>query len=220
MSLQTIINYAESITINRRKVAGIQFTRNQIARVSSLVTRNPWRFTVKMPALLKYSESRELIETLDKIDRITPQQITFSDVPGQSFMFAYQGAMNATQRAAVTITSFVGKTLTVEVSPTLGTGAVIFKAGDVIQIAGYPYPFSVESQVVKASGTTAAVVTVHRGNFFDTTEDPVVGLTLVYGNAVTFNMLCTNMPTYTIIPGPYVQFDSDFELYEFTGTIL
>jgi hypothetical protein len=219
MSLQTIINYAESITINRRKVAGIQFTRNQIARVSSLVTRNPWRFTVKMPALLNYAESRGLIETLDKIDRITPQEITFSSVPGQSFMFAYQGAMNATQRAAVTITSFVGKTLTVEVSPTLSTGAVIFKAGDVIQIAGYPYPFSVESKVVKAAGSTVSV-TVHRGNFFDPTEDPVTGLTLVYGNAVRFNMLCTNMPTYTIIPGPYVQFDSDFELYEFTGTIL
>jgi hypothetical protein len=219
MSLQTIINYAESITINRRKVAGIQFTRNQIARVNSLVTRNPWRFTVKMPALLQYAESRELIETLDKIDRITPQEITFSDVAGQSFMFAYQGDMNATQRNAVTIASFSGKTLTLNVPATLGIGAVIFEAGDVIQIIGYPYPFSVESQVVKAAGSTVSV-TVHRGNFFDPTEDPVTGLTLVYGNAVTFNMLCTNMPTYTIIPGPYVQFDSDFELYEFTGTIL
>jgi hypothetical protein len=219
MSLQTIINYAESITINRRKVAGIQFTRNQIARVSSLVTRNPWRFTVKMPALLNYAESRGLIETLDKIDRITPQEITFSDVPGQSFMFAYQGDMNATQRNAVTIASFSGKTLTLNVSATLGLGATIFEAGDVIQIIGYPYPFSVETKVVKAAGTTVSV-TVHRGNFFDSTEDPVTGLKLVYGNAVSFNMLCTNMPTYTIIPGPYVQFDSDFELYEFTGTIL
>ena len=219
MSLQTIINYAESITINRRKVAGIQFTRNQIARVSSLVTRNPWRFTVKMPALLNYAESRGLIETLDKIDRITPQEITFSSVPGQSFMFAYQGDMNATQRAAVSIASFSGKTLTLNVSATLGLGATIFEAGDVIQIAGYPYPFSVESKVVKAAGSTVSV-TVHRGNFFDPTEDPVTGLTLVYGNAVRFNMLCTNMPTYTIIPGPYVQFNSDFELYGFTGTIL
>ena len=219
MSLQTIINYAESITINRRKVAGIQFTRNQIARVSSLVTRNPWRFTVKMPALLNYAESRGLIETLDKIDRITPQEITFSSVPGQSFMFAYQGDMTATQRAAVSIASFSGKTLTLNVSATLSLGATIFEAGDVIQIAGYPYPFSVETKVVKAAGSTVSV-TVHRGNFFDPTEDPVTGLTLVYGNAVRFNMLCTNMPTYTIIPGPYVQFDSDFELYEFTGTIL
>jgi len=113
--LQTILNYCNSLAIDRRKVVGIQFTRNEIPRVSQTPTKNPWKFTLEMPNKFKYYEARDLMESLDTLDHITPEVITFSNVPQLSWIFKYQGAMSAGQLATITVTSFVGNTLIVTV---------------------------------------------------------------------------------------------------------
>ena len=114
--LQTIINSANGLAIDRRKVVGIQYTRNEIPRVSQTPTLNPWHFTLDMPARYRYSEARALMEELDTLDRITPQIITFSNVPQFSWMFAYQGELNVSQLGSLAVVSFVGNTLTLDVS--------------------------------------------------------------------------------------------------------
>lgn len=216
MGLQTIINLADSITINRRKVVGVQYTRNEIARISEQPTRNPWRFTVNVSAMLPYENYRSLLEELDYLDRSIPEEITFSNNPKLSWMLAYQGDMIQNQRDNILVQSFNNTLLVLNTLPDLSPGAVLFKAGDFIQINNYPYPFTVVNTVLRGSGTTVAVTT-HRGNFI--TDNAYLSQIRV-GNQVKFKVFCPNMPTYTLVPGgrtALIKFDGAFELYEHTG---
>lgn len=227
--LQTILNYCNGINIDRRKVVGIQFTRNEIPRVSQTPTKNPWKFTLDMPNRFRYSQARDLMEALDTLDRITPEIITFSNLPSLSWIFKYQGAMSAGQLATITVTSWVGTTLTLNVSGiTAASTAVIFAQNDLIQIGSlneYPYPFTSTTQVLRGSGSTV-VVTTSRPNILTGT---LAGEGIIVGNNCQFNMFCPNMPTYKLIPGGYVgngtttsnnallEFSDSFNLYEFVG---
>lgn len=227
--LQTILNYCNGLQIDRRKVVGIQYTRNEIPRVSQTPTKNPWKFTLDMPNKFRYNQARSLMEALDKLDRTTPEIITFSNLPQLSWIFAYQGAMTAPQLATITVTSWVGSTLTLNVSGiTASSTAVIFEPNDLIQIGSldeYPYPFTSTTQVLRGSGSTV-VVTTSRPNIL---TGSLAGEGIIVGNNCQFNMFCPNMPTYKLIPGgamyngstvtnnALLEFSDSFELYEFVG---
>jgi len=228
--LQTILNYCNGINVNRRKTVGIQYTRNEIPRVSQTPTRNPWHLTLDMPNRFQYSQARALMEQLDILDRITPQIITFSNLPQLSWIFAYQGAMTSGQLATITVTSWVGSTLTLNVSGiTASSTAVIFAPNDLIQIGAlneYPYPVTSTTQVLRGSGSTV-VVTTSRPNIL---TGSLTGKGIIVGNTCQFNMFCPNMPTYKLTVGGYIgngttttnnallEFSDSFELYEFVGT--
>ena len=228
--LQTIINASNGLLIDRRKVVGIQFTRNEIPRVSQTPTKNPWKFTLDVPNSFRYSEGRALMEALDTLDRITPQVVTFSNLAAFNWMFRYQGAMTSGQLATVTVTSWVGSTLTLNVSGiTAASTAVIFEPNDLIQIGAssqYPYPFTSTTQVLRGSGSTVTVTT-SRPNIL---TGNLVGKGIIVGNTCQFNMFCPNMPTYKLIVGGYLgngatttnnallEFSDSFQLYEYVGT--
>ena len=231
--LQTILNYCNGLAIDRRKVVGIQFTRNEIPRVSQTPTKNPWKFTLDMPNRFKYYQARDLMEALDTLDRITPEIITFSNLPSLSWIFKYQGAMTSGQLATITVTSFVGDQLTLNVSGiTAATTAVIFAPNDLIQIGSsneYPYPFTSTTQVLRGSGSTV-VVTTSRPNILNPVPPATLtGEGLIVGNGCQFNMFCPNMPTYKLVPGgqgmsgstvvnnALLEFSDAFQLYEFVG---
>jgi hypothetical protein len=221
--LQTIIDNASSLSINRRQVVGIQYTRNEIPRTSVTPTKNPWRFTVELPNSLRYSEARALMEELDKLDRYTPEIISFNNLSAMSWIFKYQGAMTTGNIAACTVSTFVGNTLTINV-PVLTAGTSLFKKNDVIQIGGagvYPYPFTSTTDVVYSGST--AVITTNRPNIL---TGSLAGLGIIVGNNCQWKMFCPNMPTYKLIPGGYInnlnnaylEFSDAFELYEYVGT--
>lgn len=228
--LQTIVNYCNGISVNRRKTVGIQYTRNEIPRVSQTPTRNPWHFTLDMPNSFRYNQARSLMEELDLLDRITPQIITFSNRSAMSWIFRYQGAMTAPQLATIAVTSFIGDQLVLNVSGiTAASSAVIFEPNDLIQIGGlgeYPYPFTSTTQVTRGSGSTVTVTT-NRPNILSAS---VTGEGIIVGNNCQFNMFCPNMPTYKLTVGGYVgngvtatnnallEWSDSFELYEFVGT--
>jgi hypothetical protein len=228
--LQTILNYSNGLNIDRRKVVGIQYTRNEIPRVSQTPTKNPWKFTLDMPNSFKYYQARDLMEALDTLDRITPEIITFSNLSQLSWIFRYQGAMTSGQLNTITVTSFVGDQLTLNVSGiTASSSAVIFAPNDLIQIGSsneYPYPFTSTTQVLRGSGSTV-VVTTSRPNILTGT---LTGEGIIVGNNCQFKMFCPNMPTYklivggqamsgsTVINNALLEFSDAFELYEFVGT--
>lgn len=226
MSLQKIINQAETINFDRRQVVGIQYSRSEIAKVSETPTRNPWRINVGFSAALPYDQNRDLIEALDTLDRANTETITFSANPNLSWLCAYQGELSAGQLSGITVSSFTGNQLVLGSLPTTGSSVVLFKAGDFIQIGTNPYPFTVVNTVTRGS-TSTVTVTTHRPNFITTST---VGSTLTVGNAVQFKVFCPNMPTYTLVQGAsrrnsngtlannaFIQFSSGFELYEWTG---
>ena len=227
--LQTIINKCNAITIDRRKVAGIQFTRNEIPRVSLTPTKNPWRFTLKMPASLQYYANRDLLEALDTMDVVSPEIITFSDNACLSWIFRYQGQLTNAQINGMTVKTvggFVGNQLKLTNLPVVPASRVIFEPNDLIQIGNYPYPFTSTTQVLRGTGSEITVTT-NRPNILSAS---VGGLGITVGNACEWNMFCPNMPTYTLIPGAYtrangtvvnnalIEFSADFQLYEYVGT--
>jgi hypothetical protein len=77
--LQTIVDNCDSLEIDRRKVVGIQITRNEVPRTSATPTYQPWRMKLTMPSFYKYNQARSLMEALDSLDRNTPEVITFSN---------------------------------------------------------------------------------------------------------------------------------------------
>ena len=213
MSIQSVINLATSIKFDRRRVVGVQYSRNEIAYRSETPTRNPWRLTVDVNAVIPYANGRSIIEELDRKDRTIPEVVNLTN----SRLLTYQGALSAGNRAGITVQSFTGTNLVLTNLPSVSSSTVILSKGDFIQIANKYYPFTSTSDVLRGSGTSVAVTT-HRANFI---SDSVVGSTLAYGASCQFNLFCPNMPTYTIIPGGsgnLIKFDTTFELVESTGT--
>jgi len=227
--LQTILNYCNGLEIDRRKVVGIQYTRNEIPRVSGTPTKNPWKFTLDIPNRFRYNEARDLMEALDRLDRITPEIITFSNLPQLSWIFRYRGAMTSGQISAITVTSFVSDQLVLGNLPSVSSTTVLFEPNDLIQIGASsvnPYPFTSTTQVLRGSGSTVTVTT-NRPNIITAA---VATNGIIVGNTCQFKMFCPNMPTYKLTPGGYqlsnnavvgnalIEFSDSFKLFEFVGT--
>lgn len=223
--LQTIIDKASSLNIDRRKVVGVQITRNEIPRTSLTPTKQPWRMTLTMPGSLRYYNNRNLLEQLDTIDRYTPEYVTFSNNSCLSWIFAYQGSMTSAMISNITVTSFTGNTLTLGNLPVIPSTRVLFEPNDLIQIGNYKFPFTSTTQVTRGSNSTVTVTT-NRPNIL---TGSVVGNGITVGNACEFYMFCPNMPTYKLVPGGYVgnngttlnnaliEFSDSFTLYEWVG---
>jgi hypothetical protein len=223
--LQSIVNACNGLTIDRRKLVGIQFTRNEIPRVSQTPTRNPWKFTLELPSSYRYNEARSLMEALDTLDRTTPQVITFSENGKLDWMFRYQGSMSLANRNAITVTSFVGDQLVLGNLPVIASTRVLFEPNDLIQIGNHYYPFTSTTQILRGSSGTVTVTT-NRPNIITSS---VVGNGITVGNQCNFTMFCPNMPTYKLIPGGYqktngilvgnalIEFTDNFQFYEFVG---
>jgi len=223
--LQSIINACNGLTIDRRKMVGIQYTRNEIPRVSQTPTKNPWKFTLEMPSSYRYNEARSLMEALDTLDRTTPEVITFSENGKLDWIFRYQGSMSVTNRNALTVQSFVGDQLVLSNLPVIASTRVLFEPNDLIQIGTHYYPFTSTTQVLRGTGSTVTITT-NRPNII---TDSVVGSGITVGNSCRFTMFCPNMPTYKLVPGGYqktngtlvgnalIEFTDAFELYEFVG---
>ena len=227
--LQTIVNACNELSIDRRKVAGIQFARNEEPRVSQTPTLNPWKMTLTVPNSFRYAEARSLIESIDTLDRFTPELITFSNSGKLDWIFNYQGALTAGEVANITVTSFTGDQLVLGNLPSVSGSTIMFRPNDLIQIGSlneHPFPFTSTTQVTRGSSSTVTITT-NRPNIITAS---VVGEGIIVGNDCQFYMFCPNMPTYTLIPGgwqtiggatynnAYIEWSDDFTLYEWVGT--
>jgi hypothetical protein len=224
--LQTIIDRCNGLNIDRRKMVGIQYTRNESPRTSQTPTFNPWRFVLDMPSSLRYYQARALLEQLDTLDRNTPQVVTFSNNACLSWIFKYQGSLSTTQLNGITVQSFVGNQLVLTNLPAISGTRVLFEPNDLIQIGTHTFPFTSTTQITRGTGATVTVTT-NRPNIITTS---VVGNNIIVGNACSFYMFCPNMPTYKLVPGgsakengttvnnALIEFSDSFNLYEWVAT--
>jgi len=226
-AIQTIIDNCSGLTINRRKVVGLQITRNQIPRVSTTPTKNPWQMELDMPTSFKYADARALMESVDTLDRTGYEDVTFSNNACLNWIFAYQGDLTLIDLNTITVTGFVGNVLELNVSLiSKPASTVMFKPNDLIQIGNNPYPFTVTTEVLRGSSTTVSIV-MSRPNILTAT---IGGNNITVGNACTFRMFCPNMPVYKLVPGGYsqsggvttgnaiIEWSDSFQLYEYVGT--
>ena len=226
-ALQTIIDNCNGMTINRRKVTGQQITRNSIPRVSTTPTKNPWTMELDMPTSFQYNNARALMESVDVLDRTGYEDVTFSNNANLNWIYRYQGTFALSQLNVLTVSSFVGNQLILSNLPAVTANRILFEPNDLIQIAGFPYPFTSTTRVTRGTGTTVTVTT-HRPNII---TSGVTGLNIVVGNACTFRLFCPNMPVYKLIVGgrqqsaggtlvgnALIEWSDPFQLYEYVGT--
>ena len=195
MSFQTIFEIQQSMTVQNRRTVGQQVSRSGQLRVAQYLTSVPWVFTVTPHNYLYYPQVRDIIQTIDNLDRQLPQNIQFN-----SSNLSWFTAMRGTATVSVLASTPAPNTQTLTLSSN-GT----FKAGDFIMINGYTYKVTADS-----AGTT---VNIHRPLI----TTPSIGTTVYMGNACTFYMVAESCPTYTLNPmtnGAFVQWDAPFVFRE------
>lgn len=212
MSLQTIFDIQQSMTVNNRRTVGQQVSRSGQVRVAQYLTSVPWVFTVTPHNYLYYPQVRNVIQAIDNKDRQLPESISFSST-NLSWFVAYQGDLTTGQVNALTLASSPSAnatTISVGNLPSVSSSAYVFKAGDFLQLGLYPY--KVTDNVLRGSGSTVSV-TLHR----PVIGTPTVGTLTAVGTACTFYMLAETCPTYTLNPmtnGAFVAWDAPFVFRE------
>jgi hypothetical protein len=212
MSFQTIFEVQQSMTVNNRRTVGQQVSRSGQVRVAQYLTAVPWVFTVSPHAYLPYATSRDIIQTIDNLDRQLPETITFNSA-NLSWFTAYQGSLTIAQANALTLAAVPAansQIISVGNLPSVASTRVVFKAGDFLQMGNYSY--KVREDVLRGVNTTVSVG-LHR---------PVIGTVSVgtltnVGNDCTFTVLAEKCPTYTLMPAPgsaFVQWDEAFVFRE------
>ena len=226
MSLQTIIDSAVSVEINKSKLAAQTMSRSGRLLTASRNWGNPWRFVVSPKPIWEWSTSRSVIEPVMDKDRVVEQTFQLGQSSGSSWLVAYQGtaATSGGVITGVTAASIAGNQLTVNVSG-LSTGTVIVKAGDIIQFAGtgsdsldYRYPYCVTEDCVLGAGETTKIIYLHRGYIAQTNYNPFTSTnsqnTIKVGTACKWYVQVTTMPALKMLPGKFAEFTSEFGLTE------
>jgi hypothetical protein len=212
MSFQYIIDNAESISIVKRPVISQTVSRDQ--RIRS-VSRggNVWKFSVKMPARVLWNfVSRGYVESMDADAMLKNQTINLAK-SGYSWITGYRG--DATSTTTMTFkynaAQAASNTFKFELGNMPGAvGSTLFRSGDLIQPNGSNYVYSIVNPVVKGSASTQ-LVEVHR-SILDTPSDTAV--TFKVGPAVTWTVICTNLPTWTFVEKELIEFNGNFEFQE------
>lgn len=212
MSFQTIVDIQQSMTVNNRRTVGQQVTRSGQIRTAQYLTAVPWVFTIVPHNFLYYPQVRDVIQTIDNLDRQTAANITFNTANLQWFT-EYKGGLSTVQASALTLASVPpanSQTITVGNLPAVGSSTVVFAAGDFLQLGSYVY--KVTQSVLRGSGSTVSV-NLHR----PVIGTPSTGTLTAVGKDVYFPVYAEVCPTYTLTPmtnGAFVNWDEPFVFRE------
>lgn len=201
MSFQWIIDNAESISIDRAEIVGQSITRNQTVRS---VSRGAgiWRFTVKLPDGIAWTDIRGYISQAEQLGRVSTASIKINTA-GHNWLSAYQGN-SANSYGFIASATTGSNTITLTTSPTTVSGYK-FKAGDFIQL-GTGRVYTVAADVPYNSNT----VTLHRP-VLDATAN---GIALKVGTECSWTVVCTEFPSWNIFARDQVAWSGPFVFYE------
>ena len=220
MSIQTIIDNATFVTVNKRKVAASSISRSGHIKTADRGV-GVYSFTVGMHDGLTYSNNRGLLESLDTMDVINEANVNIGSTnSGLSYITAYQGDLtqaNLDQIVCTTGTGTDGANIHINTTGVTGSpSGILFKAGDYIQPLGntstYRYPYQVTSDVAW-SVSADITVPVHRGVLSQTGTSITTG-GLRVGKNVNWQVKALQMPVYSVVPHDRIEFSGDFELME------
>jgi hypothetical protein len=212
MSIQSIIDRAQQIEIDRRRMVGQTMSRSQRIKTAERSTAQPWKFKVTPPAQIPWTTGRVIAEAIDAGDRVTEYQISLNNNTGMNYITKYQGSMTQGQINSLTINSTSTSTLVIGTLPGVVSSTVLFAAGDLIQPTNSRYPYSVTATVLRGSDSTVSVP-LHRPLI--TSEGiSLAGSGVKIGNSCTWRVVLTIMPTYSLIYGQRMQYNGDFEMVE------
>lgn len=216
MSLQTIIDKAQQIEIDRRRVVGQTISRSQRIKTAERSSAQPWKFKVTPPGMLRWADSRGVVELIDFNDRVNEYEISLSNSTGMNYITEYRGEITQLQLDNLTIYSASTASMAITGLPAISgeitSSTVIFAVGDIIQPANSRYPYTVVNTVVRGVNTTTNV-TLNR-EVITSEGVTLAGQAINVGNSCTWRVIVTGLPTYQLVPGKNVQYTGDFELIE------
>jgi hypothetical protein len=200
-AFQYVFNNAQSISIDKKRVVGTTTTRNNTVRTVSRGGQT-WKFDVRLPDGIRWSDARQSIEKMQALDRTTVAAVQINNAGYNSYLTTYQG--NSANPAAIAASWTQGGN-----SITLTSGQAAsgfnFRAGDIIQLKTTGRVYAVTADVAFNSNT----VPVHR---------PIIDAsssgTLVVGPSVTWSVICVEFPNWTIFERDQVSWSGSFVFYE------
>ena len=216
MSLQVIIDTANSIEFDRRRIVATSISRSQRIKTAERLTAQPWTFKITPAGAFKYAENRGVLEVLYLNERVTEYTVRLANNPKLAYITQYRGELSSGQLAALLTTATSTASITIDTLPAIGdpitTATYIFRAGDFIQPANSRYPYTVTGDVQRGSGST---VTLPLNRAIITSENTTItNQSLVVGTDTTMRLLVVDLPSYNIVPGGLVQFSGDFRVAE------
>lgn len=223
MSLTTILQNSESVSINDQRFIGQVLSRNQRISTSEIVTVVPFQFDMKPMDYLLYSKSRGILNALRIPDKALTQYLNFGSTGWVNYI-KYQGDLTEAQvEACQWQTSSANKTLVLGSLPSVSSSTYIVRIGDFCQVGLYTYIATADVQ--RGSASTVSIP-VHR-NLLTAVTTPIAavlgekGITVSMGGSsyygVTFPVILRDYPTYTLIPmtnDSFIQWDGKFRAFE------
>lgn len=219
MSLNQILAISESVGIKDHRFIGQVISRNQRINTSEQMTVVPFEFKMKPMNYLYYSQNRDLLATLRYYDRALTQYINFGATGWVNYI-AYQGDMTSGEIALCEWqTSSANTTLVLGSLPSMLSTEYVVRAGDFCQVGLYTY---IATQDVQRGSGSTVNIPVHR-NLLTPVASPIDAVIGQYGTTVsmggspytgvTFPVVLTDYPTYTLIPitnDSFIQWAGEF----------
>ena len=210
MSLQTIIDSAQEITITRAPVVAQTLSRANYLKTATRGARI-WQFTVTPSPGLLWRDHRNTIESLQYMDRYQEHTISLGNNPGMRWITRYQGDASTAHLTAMRVSSATSNTMTLSTLPNISSTAFLFKRGDFVQLSGSRYPYTVVTDLQRGTQSTATL-TLNRPVLLDVTlTNPRA---IVVADAVTWRVMVTRIPDIGFLPGEVIGFGGDFECVE------
>lgn len=212
MAIQTLLDGATSLTIDKQVPTSMTVSRGQNLRTQSR-SISIYKFVVGLNPGLSYDNTttRGLLQDYDTTGRLTEEEVKLSNVTGGSWICEYLGGLDVGDQAQTTFSgNFSGNNFIINVGSTANTSSstVIVEKGDYIMADNHRYPYQATAQVLRGSGSTVNVP-VHR-NLLET----ATGGNVLYGSNVTFRVKIIDQPPYSVTPGRYVEWGGDMQLME------
>jgi hypothetical protein len=222
MSIQTIINSAQTIDFTRGALVASTMSRSGRLLTAARNWTKPWTFTITPKPVWKFADNRGIIETILNYDKTKEYVINLADNSNMAWMVQYQGAavLGATGLVIDNTTDINSTILVLR----LGTanighaaGTILLKAGDIIQPYGHRYPYVVVNDVSMPIGiinsSTKISVTLNRALL---AEDgySFADKTLVAGVDCRWHVKVTKLPKVKFFAKDFIQFTDDFEITE------
>lgn len=200
-AFQYIFDHAETISIDNKGTVGQTISRDNTVKAVSRGAKI-WRFTVKLPDGLRWSVARPYIAAIEYADRYTTGTVQINNPGYNDWLTPYMGNCNSLTGFSATA-NLSTNTITLSATPSISSGYK-FRVGDLIQL-GSGHTYSVAADVPY----TETIVTLNR---------PVMeasgSYSLAVGKNVSWNVLVTSMPSWTIFARDQVSWSGPFVFYE------
>lgn len=222
MSLQLIIDSAQTIEFARGALAATTMSRSGRLVTSSRNWVKPWQFTISPKPVWRYADSRGIMETLMAYDRITEHTISLANNTNMTWMVQKQGqgVTGATGFVVDNTTNLTSAVLVLRLGNANtghSAGTALLKAGDIIQPLGHRYPYVVTSDVLMPTGTVNAstkISVILNRALLPQDSYTFPDKTLVSGAECTWKVKVTKLPAVKFFAKDFAEFNGDFEATE------